>query len=149
MQTDYKRYFGVGVEGAIADGGFIDAVSGTVESGQELLAGMAFGRVVIRGSKERLVAASTAGSKALGVLKHKHTEEGVIGEFEAVSVVRKGRVLVKVTEDVVAGDAVAYDQASGEFAKTVAGDVVALAGCEYMTGALAGELAVVTLNMPS
>ncbi len=149
MQTNYSRYFERGVEGAIADGGFIDAVSGSVEAGEAVKAGMAFGRIVKRGSKEGLIAAMTVGAKALGVLKHKHEEEGEIADYQSHSVIRKGRVLVKVTEDVVAGDAVAFDSASGEFAKTVAGDVVALAGAEYMTGALTGELAVVSLNMPS
>jgi len=149
MQTSYSQNFDIGVEGAIADGHFVDAVSGSVEAGEAVKAGMAFGRVVKRGSKEGLIAAMTVGAKALGVLKHKHSEDGLISDYEEQAVVRKGRMLVKVTEDVVAGDAVAFDSASGEFAKTVAGDVVTLAGAEYMSSALTGELAIVSLNMPA
>lgn len=75
----------------------------------------------------------------------------VYKEFDAVSVVRKGIVWVEVLEDVVAGDAVAVDDATGDFrpGDTAETDSTELPGAQFKSSAIAGNLAKVELNLPA
>lgn len=151
-QTTYNEKMDVSFEGMLADSGRIDALSALIEGSD--IAG--FGLAVKRGTAENQVAALSANTdKVAGVVIHKHVESGLLEEFEDVSILRKGRIVVKVEEAVVAGDPVfvravtAGLEVAGAFRKSAdSTDCIALTNCEFVTGAGIGGLAVVDLNLP-
>lgn len=148
-QLNYERDLSVGFEGALADSHNIDSASGCIQTGEAAKANMAFGRAVMRGSSDRQVAALTAGAKVFGFLKHKHVEEGEIVDGENVTILRKGSMYVVVLDDVTTASDVFVEVATGRVSGVSGAGKIHMKGCEFETAALAGELAVLDINLPS
>jgi|LULL01.1.fsa_nt_gb hypothetical protein len=151
-QLNYNVNMDVAFEGMLADSGKIDALSKITEG-----ASLEFGLGCALGTSDNQVAPLAAiADKFAGVVIHRHREEGELGDKVSVSVLRKGRIYVKVETDVQKGDAafvraVAVDpERAGAFRNSADGtDTIDLTGkAEFVTSALAGELAVLDINLP-
>lgn len=152
-------------EGQIADSGFTDKLTGLAE------AVIPFGKLVCRSTISdesakgnyicRLPAASSdvAAKQVLGVAIIDQAREQLAGQVglaqypikAACSLMRRGRIVVKVEEAVVAGDNVSIrvDTAglgAGSFCKTVDAARIALTRAVYMNAAGINGLAVVEIN---
>lgn len=142
MQTEYTIDQGKGFEGMLADGKHIDADSAILEGAPGALRA---GHAVKHGTEDNTFAVRAADTDSIaGVLIYRPLVDGAIEEGRAQTLLRKGRILVKVTTDVVRGEK-AHVAAAGTFSN--AGGTT-LANSEFRTSALAGELAVLDLNLP-
>ncbi len=151
-QLNYNVNMDVAFEGMLADSGKIDALSKITEG-----ASLEFGLGCALGTSDNQVAPLAAiADKFAGVVIHRHREEGELGDKVSVSVLRKGRIYVKVEEAVVKGDpafvraVAAGAERAGAFRKSADGtDTIDLTGkAEFVTSADAGELAVLDINLP-
>lgn len=150
-QTNYQVNFDKAFEGMLGDANHMDALSRVIEG-----AGVLFGKAVTFGTNDnQCKALSAITNKVMGVVIHKHVEEGVLAAKEAVSLLRKGRIYVKVEEAVSPGDAVfvravaAGAEEAGSFrASADSTDCIDIsANAEYLSSAEAGEFALVDINL--
>lgn len=148
-QTTYNANFAKAFEGLLADVNNMDTLSKVGEGA------IGFGLGVVQGTLDEQAKAPTViTQKVLGVSIHKHIENGDTLDKRAFGVLRKGRIWVKVEEDVVAGDDVFMRavitgvEVAGAFrASADSTDCIDLSTkCEFRTSALAGELAVLDVN---
>lgn len=149
-QTNYQVNFDKAFEGLLADAKH-ESISRIVEG-----SGVLFGKAVKQGTNDgQAVALSANTDKVLGVVVHKHIEKGELLEKDSISVLRRGRIYVKVEEAVVAGDpvfvraVVAGAEEAGSFRKSAdSTDTIDLTSvAEFLTSAEAGEFAVVDINL--
>lgn len=160
-QTSYSLSMGRGLEGQLADSGPHDIIT------MELPARVPFGLGVTRGSTEGEAVVPDATSEVstkglfLGVTVHTHAVEsvndGLAPAYPAksvASILKGGRILVKVEETVNAGDqafcrfATGTGTQLGSFRKSAdTATAVAVPGAYYYKGASAGGLAVLELNL--
>lgn len=152
-QNSYEVNMDIAFEGMLADSlGAKDAHSKSVEG-----AGLEFGLGCALGTNDdqvKQLAAIT--DKFAGVLIHRHKEEGTLSDKESVSVLRKGRIYVKVETAVVQGDAAHVRaiapgvEVIGAFRNSADGvNTIDLSGlATFKTSAAAGELAVLDINLP-
>lgn len=158
MQTQINEYMAKGLAGQIADIGPTDIVTRINESESAV----PFGVFVTKGSAEGTAvlpeaATDITGLTGLGVVLRSHTQprgEGYAAG-DPLPVIKKGRVWVPV-EDVVEAETEAFvrfvadaGEQQGAFRSDSDGtDAVALPGAKFVTDALAGELALLDLNLP-
>lgn len=154
--TDTAAY---GIEGQLADSAFKDAISALAEGA------IPMGKLVIRGTdpvkQGKLPGASgdvTTAAGVLGVSIHDQAREadlaGVVTNLDksAVSVLRRGRIVVKTEEAVTPADPVVVRFSAGglgvgSFAKTAGAAHAALAGAKWMSSAAANGFAVLELTL--
>ena len=137
----YKSQPDVGVAGSIATTENRDIKSRTVEDA----AGIAFGLAVAQGANDKGIRAVKAGdTKFVGItaLDLSSRDDGTFLQCESASILKKGVIWVKVTEDVKAGDDVAVDLATGKFNKSGA----KYPNARFETSGVAGGLAQVELK---
>ena len=137
----YKSQPDVGVAGSIATTENRDIKSRTVEDA----AGIAFGLAVAQGANDKGIRAVKAGdTKFVGItaLDLSSRDDGKFLQCESASILKKGVIWVKVTEDVKAGDDVAVDLATGKFNKSGA----KYPNARFETSGVAGGLAQVELK---
>lgn len=152
MQTDYNAEMGVAFDGMLADSSGHDSISKVIDGD-----GLDFGLAATYGASEgQIKALSAITQKVAGIIMHKHVVNGVIAEKDVVALVRKGRIYVKVEEAVSEGDSVyvravaGAGEVAGAFRKSVDGtDTILLNGAEFRSGAAAGGLAIVEINLPA
>ena len=151
-QLNYNVNMDVAFEGMLADSVKIAALSKITEG-----ADLEFGLGCKKGTSDNQIVPLAANTdKFEGVIIHRHREEGELGDKVSVSLLRKGRIYVLVEQDVVAGEAAfvravaAGAERAGAFRKDAdGGDAIDLTGkAEFVTSALAGELAVLDINLP-
>ena len=137
---EYGASFEDGQEGFLVDGGprQIDSCSaeGTVTAA----------KAVIFGTADKRVKPWAASSKVAGVALARTVHEGnilSIKDKESVSLLKKGKVWVKVAEAVTHGD-LAYFGASGWTKTSASNDLVG----KYITIAAANGLAQLEVNLP-
>lgn len=112
MQTDFKTYSTPIILGQVADSSLNQIDSYAAEADIE------FGTAIKRGTDKEKQVLTSDGKEFLGIaLRNDLLAAGLYKAKAMVSVLTKGRVAVKVTEAVVAGDK-AYLQANGTFNKT-------------------------------
>lgn len=160
-QTSYSLSMGRGLEGQLNDSGPHDIIT------MELPAAVPFGVGVTRGAAEgEAVVPDATGEVStkglfLGVTVHTHAVEcsaSGVPSYPAksvASIIKKGRVLVKVEEAVNAGDQAFCRFASGAggtqlgaFRKSAdTATAVAVPGAYFYKGAASGGLAVLDLNL--
>lgn len=147
-----------GFAGQLADSASKDAISavaeGAISIGLFACRGTAVGQ-----AKLPAAAGDIAADKALGMVLHDQARESLSGSAAplvedkgALSILRRGRAVVKVEETVVAGDAVTIRHAAGgngvgSFCKTADGSRAALSSARYMSAASANGLAVVEFSL--
>jgi len=150
-QTNYQVNFDKAFEGMLGDANHMDALSRVIEGANVL-----FGKAVTFGTNDnQCKALSAISEKVAGIVIHKHIEEGELLEKDAVSLLRKGRIYVKVEEAVSPGDAVfvravvAGAEEAGSFrASADSTDCIDISSkAEYLTSAEAGEFALVDINL--
>lgn len=121
---------------------------------------MYFGRMAVMDGEGKTKHPDAAGLKVLGVVASTHAmeskDDGDAASYAAkdpANILRKGRIWVKVEQDVVAGDPVFFRHAVGTGSDLGAlrkdddaATAEQLATACYLTDALAGELAVVELG---
>lgn len=112
MQTDFKTYSTPMIIGQVADSSLNQIDSFAAEADIE------FGTAVQRGTNKETQVLPSDGKEFLGIaLRNDLCVNGLYKSNSMVSILTKGRVVVKVAEAVVAGDT-AYLQADGTFNKT-------------------------------
>lgn len=150
-QTNYNVNFEKAFEGMLADAGKHDALSRVIEGSD-----VKIGKAVTFGTDDNQIKKLSAiTEKVAGVVIHKMTEEGILEEKDSVSILRKGRLYVKVEEAVAPGDpvfvraVVAGAEENGAFRKSAdSTDCVDLTGkAQYLSSAALGELALVEINL--
>lgn len=147
-----------GYEGQLADAGFTDKISASAE------VAVPMGKLVVRGTdpakqgKLPTAAGDIVVAKILGVSLHDQAREqkpansAIQYEIkDSMSLLRSGRIVVKVEETVVAGDVPSVRHAAGglgigSFAKTADANRAALPNAVYVQGASANGLAVVEIS---
>ena len=130
IQGTYETTISEAQEGYVADSSLRDAKSCLVEGGD-----INFGRVVSQGAADS--GCVIGGANAIGITITDKTQRGdLYAQNETAAVMRQGSVWVVATEAVNAGDAVAYDPATGEL--NTSG--TALDGAKYETSGAIGEL---------
>lgn len=157
-QTAYSVNQGVALEGGLYDIGENDTMSYLVQDA----AGISFGKGVSQGTADDQAklpaAAGDVTTTFLGVSQAVQGIEadssGVVKYLQkaAMSVVKKGRVWVKVEDAVTAQGAVYVRHAAGglgvgSFAGAAGTGLALLPGAKYITSASANGLAVVELNL--
>lgn len=150
-QESYNVEMDVAFEGMLADSGRHDALSKVIEG-----AGLDFGLGCTYGTEEgQIKALSAITDKFAGCIIHKHVEDGVLVEKSAVSLMRKGRMYVKVEEAVAEGDPVHCRaiapgaEVVGAFRKSQDGvNTLEVKGAEFRSSAAAGGLAIIDFNLP-
>lgn len=150
-QLNYDVNFEKAFEGMLGDVNNMDALSRVIEGSNVL-----FGKAVTFGTNDnQCKALSAISEKVAGVVIHKHVEEGILLEKEAVSLLRKGRIYVKVEEAVSPGDqvhvraVVSGQEEAGSFRASADGtDTINISSkAEYLSSAEAGEFALVDINL--
>lgn len=159
MQTSYSIDQSAGLPGQMADCGFQDSITGINSS-----AAMPFGKLAVKGASDGLcklpALATDITSKGLvmGVSVKTHAmESSLSGDPQypinsVPSLLRKGRIYVKVEETVVVGDDVYVRYAAGgdglgSFGKTAGtSERAQLDGASWYKGASAGGLAILEVN---
>jgi hypothetical protein len=158
MQTSYTDSMAVGTAGMIADNGPRDVLSRVNPS-----VVIPFGLAVTKGTADRDVKLPTSTGEASamvgvaiqpGILPVTSSGDPSYPVKSPVSVMRKGRVWVKVEEAVVAGDAAFVRFAAGTgtqlgaFRKSAdTATAVAVTGARHLTSASANGLAVLELTL--
>jgi hypothetical protein len=148
MQLSYPVNPSAAFEGMLADNGDHDALSKIAEGST-----LAFGRGCQLGTSEDQVKKLDGNTnKFAGVVVHKHVELGLVSDKMSISVLRKGRIWVKVDETIAQGDPVFVRTDAGNeglFRKTtVAGAIDLSSKATIVVGAAAGGLAILDLNLP-
>lgn len=155
-QTDFGQYTPVGYAGLVADTQGHNIVS------HSTAVTLAFGLAVCLNDDAGLEVALPDGTKKIAgftvAVAKGHAIDGVTAynEFDAVGVLRQGRIWVVAQGVVKAGDGVyvIHDVAGKEGlvgASATAGGATAnvlLAGASFATGGADGELVQVTINIP-
>lgn len=142
-QLEYTIDQGLGIEGALADGHHYDADSGTMEG--PIPTNFRAGHAVKLGSKDNLFAPVTAGAdKPHGIMIYRPLIDGAVLEKSSQTILRKGRVYVRVIAAVVRGEA-AHVLPDGTISNTGGVKIPS----EFRTSAAAGELAVLDVNFPA
>ena len=148
-----------GMPGQLADMAMDDAVSRLLEGSDDV----AFGIALAQGTADNGVVAPGSGGEVVGVLLHSHayakdpggdlslTDPALLHPKSVVSALRKGRVWVKVGENVAAGDRawVRTDTGhKGEWAKSsiAANAIDCSKQARYMTTATSGNMAVLEVD---
>lgn len=139
-QTTYLDNMAGGYEGQVieADGGE-NIVSRTIEDA----AGIGFGKVAVIGADARGVKAPTAGGTFVGLTVRTQAikdGEDKHAQYDNVSLLRRGVLLVKVGEAVAAGDT-AYWTGTGAIMKTSASNNTFPMGAIFESAAANGGLA--------
>jgi hypothetical protein len=160
-QTSIPSALGIGIEGALADMADYQTTTGfQAEASAEIPMGV----MLAKGSGDRsVILVAAANAKLVGILMHDHSIAGsaLTGTTGVkpkcpVSVLRKGRVYVKVEENVVAYDRAHVRYAAGAggtqlgaFRKSsVANETIDIsAQAQYLTSASAGGLAVLEIDL--
>lgn len=148
-QLSYETNFDEAFEGLLGDSNLLDAVSRLVEG-----AGVLFGHGVVRGTNDNQVAAPAADTDEFqGIAIHQHVEAGEVTDKMALSILRKGRIWVKINQDVLTSEGVFLSTvaAPGVFRKAAIGsDTIDLSAfCKWEKDALAADgLALLNINMP-
>lgn len=137
-----------GFKGAIADSRHVDADSKVIETGSA--AELVFGSPVKAGSTDdSILHLSGDADKVHGLLKHKHSEGGLIEDNDCYAIIRKGRMYVEVGEAVAVGDKAYYNRATKKFTKTAGAGSNEIVSGEFKSSALAdGDIAVLDINLP-
>lgn len=142
-QTEYPNSEATGFPGMLADTGYFDNDSMTVET-----ADVNFGAPVAYGSGDRICRPLAAGdTRIAGVairIQGGNAESGdkfKVGE--TASIMKKGRMHVTASVAVAAGDPVHVVLATGAWTNTGG---LAVAGAVYEKGAAANGLAVIRIN---
>jgi hypothetical protein len=159
MQLSYSNTNAVGLAGMIADNGPRDVLSRANPSVE-----IPYGVAVTKGTTDKDVKLPTTSPEAVAMLgvaiisnDIPNTAYGTAPKYpvkSAVSVMRKGRVWVKVEEAVTAGDqafvrfATGTGTILGSFRKSAdTATAVAIPGTRYLTSASANGLAIVDLTL--
>jgi hypothetical protein len=76
-------------------------------------------------------------------------QPGAYAQFDAISVLRKGRIYVEVLEDVTKGEAAVVDNTTGDFrpGDTATTTISAPVG-QFKSSAAAGSYAILEINLP-
>ncbi len=161
-QTSYSATMTYGIEGQLADSGPVDILSRV--NGEASLE-IAFGLGVKKGTGDEAVLSPTAeGDRIEGIVVHSHAyakttelDTGVKAKG-SLSILRKGRILVKVEEAVVRGDrgwcravAGAGGTRLGAWRKSDVGaeTIDCTTQAEFLTSASANGLAVLEVDFTS
>lgn len=158
-QTTYNRVAPDGFAGLLADSGENRIVSRALEEA----AAVDFGKPFVAGTDKevQVLLPSAADQDFQGVSVHRHNEKtrftgaAAAQPDENLDILRGGRIFVEVEVDVVAGDAVAFRFTDN--GPLLAGGWTNVTDAEtqdistiarWDKGALAGEVAVLVLNLP-
>jgi translation elongation factor EF-4 len=146
MQLDYSAEFAKSFAGLLAHAKFSDIVSKVSQS-----ALLKFGYGAKLGTADNQVNVLSANTdKFAGVIVHQHVEDGLITDQMPLSILKKGRIWVKVDANVVKGDAAFVRVAGGEvgvFRNAADGvNTIAVVGT-FFSSANSGELAILELNI--
>lgn len=157
MQTSYRTTCVVANEGGLADLSYNDVSSRACEN-----TSIPFGRIVVKGTSANQCKLPTAtGGVVLGATVFVHKEQNSDGsttynQYEAVNVMKKGRMFVKPENPVTVGQAVYFRHTAGAGALTVgrftdstqSANADLLSGAVYVTATDADGFAIVELNLP-
>ncbi len=158
-QTTYNRVAPDGFAGLFADSGPNRLVSRALEE----VAAIDFGKPLVAGTDKevQVLLPSATGQDFQGISVHRHNEKtrftgaAKAQPDENLDVLRGGRIFVEVEATVVAGDPVAFRHTTagplvpggwGPLVDVNTDDISAFA--RWDTGAAAGEVAVLVLNLP-
>lgn len=152
IQSDFNTYAGKYYEGMLIDNGMNDVITRIAE------VDIAFGQPVVVGSNDKKCTRATdANDKFLGVAirsGNHNIDDDTAGykAGEVISIVRVGRVAVKVSKAAVDGSEVGYkvtgtapDQVVTFEGTLVAGDLI-IGGAYHVENAGVGELVGIQLN---
>lgn len=139
-QTSYQDRMNAAYEGMPVESGLNDVHSMTYETAGSV----GFGKAVTYGSADKM--ASLGGTVFAGiVVADKASPNDNHVQYDTIGAKRKGKIWVRPTEAVVAGDSVYFTAATGAISKTAAGNIL-IAGATFDTGAAANGLALVFLG---
>lgn len=158
-QTTYNRVAPDGFAGLLADSGPNRMVSRALEEA----AAVDFGKPFVAGTDKevQVLLPSAAGQDFQGVSVHRHNEKtrftgaAKAQPDENLDILRGGRIFVEVEVTIVAGDAVAFRHTdngpllAGGWTNVVDAETEDISTiARWDTGAAAGEVAVLVLNLP-
>lgn len=146
LQTTYSTRAPIGFEGQKVNGEEYNAITRVCET----VAGINFGRVVLRGANEQgciLGDATQTDALFYGISVRDVSLRPSAGDkyprYGNVTVLTQGAIFVKVGEAVAAGDAPLFNAAAGNFRKTAgAGNIALPAGWRFDSAAANGGLAI-------
>lgn len=135
-----------GVEGALANEEPVDLISRTVEDA----AGIGFGKAVVQGTNDNGCKIAGATGKILGITVRERSVRvsalsgNGFAQYDTARIMNMGVIWVKVgATAVVAGDVVAWDNATQTFSKTGA---ITLTDARFETSSAANGIAQVRLG---